>query len=79
MDINRNVVIILNCICTGFIFYIFYIEGLPNTNIEYFLYILLLTPILNIYYLLHQTSNTEGLISLWVKLKKKNIKDELEK
>ena len=60
-------------------FYLFYENGLPDDNDEYNVYLLLITPILTTYYLLHQPSDKEGLISLWVKLKKKNIKDELEK
>jgi hypothetical protein len=60
--------------------YIFYEEGFPNRMEEYIGYILLIAPSLTIYYLIFVADDKEeSVISLWVKLKRKNLKDELEK
>tara|TARA_B100001093_G_scaffold76189_1_gene67019 strand:- start:448 stop:633 length:186 start_codon:yes stop_codon:yes gene_type:complete len=60
--------------------YVFYEEGLPDQE-KYILYIIPITIILTIHYLITNKSNNmkESLFSLWLKLKRKNIKDELEK
>ena len=80
MDIYRILLIILNCICAGFMFYVFYKEGMPNSYNELFFYLLALTPILTLIHLIiRNKDNEESLFSLWLKLKKKNIKEELEK
>ena len=81
MDIFRIIVIVLNCIIIGFSLYLVYEDGLPSRGIELFLYVLLLTPILTLYYFLiyRYKNDEESLFSLWLKLKKKNIKNELEK
>ncbi len=80
MDINRNLVITLNFIVLVFMMYVFYEEGLPDQE-KYILYIIPITIILTIHYLITNKSNNmkESLFSLWLKLKRKNIKDELEK
>mgnify|MGYP001498323559 FL=1 len=70
---------ILICICAGFMFYVFYKEGMPNAYNDLFFYLLLLTPILTLIHLIRNKDNEESLFSLWVKLKKKKIKEELEK
>ena len=81
MDIFRIIVIVLNCIIIGFSLYQLYEYGLPSRGIELILYVLLLTPILTLYYFLiyRYKNDEESLFSLWLKLKKKNIKNELEK
>jgi len=62
-------------------FYVFYEQGPPNNYNELFFYLLMLTPILTLIHLIiiRNKDNEESLFSLWVKLKKKNIKEELEK
>jgi hypothetical protein len=61
-------------------FSVFYEEGFPNKMDEYIWYILLITPFLTIYYLIFVLDDKEeSVISLWVKLKRKNLKDELKK
>ena len=81
MDIFRIIVIVLNCIIIGFSLYHVYEDGLPSRGRELILYVLLLTPILTLYYFLiyRYKNDEESLFSLWLKLKKKNIKNELEK
>ena len=61
-------------------FYVFYEEGLPELDGRgLFLYVLVLTHILTLYHLIIDRNKEESLFSLWVKLKKKKIKEELEK
>ena len=81
MDIFRIIVIVLNCIIIGFSLNFVYEDGLPSRGEELILYVLLLTPILTLYYFLiyRYKNDEESLFSLWLKLKKKNIKNELEK
>ena len=81
MDIFRIIVIVLNFIIVGFLLYLVYEEGLPSKGMDLTFYVFLLTPILTLYYILiyRYKNDEESLFSLWLKLKKKNIKDELEK
>ena len=81
MDKYRIVLIILNCLCAGLVFFLFFDEGLPKNGEQLFIYFLMLTPIFTLPYLIINTNkdNEESLFSLWLKLKKKNIKEELEK
>ena len=90
MNTKRNVLIILNCIVSFVIILVFYEEGLPPLKIDIrtTLYLIFLTAILNIlFFIKEQNSNkeensnkkkNENLLSLWLKLKKKKLKDELE-
>jgi hypothetical protein len=80
MNKYRTLIIVLNFICVGFLFYRFSEVGFPKDR-ELFVYVLLLTPILTLHHLMFNRNkdDEESLFSLWVKLKKKNIKDELEK
>ena len=81
MDIFRIIVIVLNFIIVGVLLYLVYEEGLPSKGMDLIFYVFLLTPILTLYYILiyRYKNDEESLFSLWLKLKKKNIKDELEK
>tara|TARA_B100000579_G_C22048242_1_gene495812 strand:- start:194 stop:439 length:246 start_codon:yes stop_codon:yes gene_type:complete len=81
MNKYRTLIIVLNFICVGFFIYQFFELGFPDKGRELFVYVLLLTPILTLHHLMFNRNkdDEESLFSLWVKLKKKNIKDELEK
>ena len=77
----KGTLIILNFIVLFFITYEIYELGLPKRLEHYYVLLIPITNILTIYYLIfkHFKSNEESLFSLWLKLKKKNIKEELEK
>ena len=81
MNVNRNLVLTLNCI-VFFVMMFILIEELPlNSFDDYLITIFPITNFLTICYLITNKSidKEDGLFSMWLKLKKKNIKDELEK
>ena len=72
--------ILLNSIVFGFLLYLFFEEGFPSVDegIYIFFWVVLLLPLLNIYLFCRSVPDNDNLISLWFKVRKKKLKEELE-
>jgi hypothetical protein len=75
----KRLTIFLNLIAFGFMFYLFFDKGAPSQKEEYWVWLVLLLPLLNIFVLSTTNKETDDIFSLWIKVKKKKLKDELEK
>jgi len=74
----KNLVISLNIIPLPLLGYLFYLGG-PKGIQEYMIvFCLLVTPLVTLYYFYLSKPEGESLISLWLSVRKKKLKDELE-
>ena len=74
----KRLTIFLNLITFGFMFYAVF-DSPPRDKEDYWVWLVLLLPLLNIFVLSTTNKETDDIFSLWIKVKKKKLKDELEK
>ena len=74
----KNLVVSLNVIMLLVVGYLLYLGG-PDSPDEYLVVaFLLVSPLVTLYYLYLSESEGDSLLSLWLKVRKKKLKDELE-
>ena len=74
----KNLVVSLNIILLAVVGYML-TQGTPDRPDEILsAFLLLVTPLVTLYYLYLSESEGDSLLSLWLKVRKKKLKDELE-
>tara|TARA_Y100001970_G_scaffold212977_1_gene260172 strand:+ start:4394 stop:4630 length:237 start_codon:yes stop_codon:yes gene_type:complete len=74
----KNLVVSLNIILLLVVGYLLSLGG-PNSPVQYLaIAFLLVSPLVTLYYLYLSESEGDSLLSLWLKVRKKKLKDELE-
>ena len=76
----RNIVVLTHVIWILVITYLLFDGPRPNELEEYLIVLFIyIPPLVTLYYLYTHPQEGENLISLWIDVRKKKLKDELEK